>query len=113
MRGGFRLDVNRVGAKVVYEHAHRSRPESCARERTASPSVDGLASTDADPPSACGANVYLTDEVFLYRIAGAVANAAGEMVELEDCYRLDTVSVHMRDLRTRRLRVVTPGPVQA
>ena len=80
-----------------------------ACERAASLSVDGSASTDADPPRAYGADVYLTDGVFLYRVVGAMATAAGEMVELEDCYRLDTVPVHMRELRTRRLRVVTRG----
>ena len=58
-----------------------------------------------------GAGVYLTDEVFLYRILGSVASGGGDMVELEDCYWLDVVHVPVRELRARRLRVVTPAPV--
>jgi hypothetical protein len=74
----------------------------------------------ADRPVPAGAlaeridepSVYLTDEVFLYRVVGLAANGVGQMVELEDCYRLDVVRVPVRDLRARRLRVVTPAPVQ-
>ena len=57
-------------------------------------------------------SVYLTDEVFLYRVVGLAANGVGQMVELEDCYRLDVVRVPVRDLRARRLRAVTPAPVE-
>ena len=57
------------------------------------------------------AGVYLTNEVFLYRVVGVVAGAADEMVELEDCYLLDVVRVPTRELRERRLRVVTPAAV--
>ncbi len=53
--------------------------------------------------------VYLTDEVFLYRVVGMVASGVGEVVELEDCYWLDVVHVQVRDLRARQLRVVTPA----
>jgi hypothetical protein len=59
-----------------------------------------------------GAGVYLTDEVFLYRVVGLAASGLAETVELEDCYRLDVVQVPVRDLRARRLRVVTPAPVE-
>lgn len=59
-----------------------------------------------------GAGVYLTDEVFLYRVLGLVPSLAGEMVELEDCYWLDVVHVPVRELRARRLRVVMPAPVE-
>lgn len=55
------------------------------------------------------AGVYLTDEVFLYRVVGRVAGELDQLVELEDCYRLDVVQVPIRDLRARRLRVVTPA----
>jgi hypothetical protein len=48
--------------------------------------------------------VYLTDEIFLYRVVRVVDG----LVEVEDCYRLDVVRVPVRDLRRRRLRVVTP-----
>lgn len=58
------------------------------------------------------AGVYLTDEIFLYRLVGSLANAVDEVVELEDCYGLDVVSVPVSHLRSRRLRVVTPGAVQ-
>jgi hypothetical protein len=50
--------------------------------------------------------VYLTDGVFLYRIAGLVSG--GEMIELED-YGLDVVTARLRDVAARRLRVVTPA----
>jgi hypothetical protein len=48
--------------------------------------------------------VYLTDEVFLYR----VVRVADGVVEVEDCYRLDVVQVPIGDFQRRRLRVVTP-----
>ncbi len=54
------------------------------------------------------ADLYLTDEVFLYRIVGTIGTDAAEVVELEDCYWLDVVRVPMSDLRSRRLRVVIP-----
>ena len=50
--------------------------------------------------------VYLTDEVFLYRVVGSVASGGDQVVELEDCYGLDVVRVFLRDLRARGLRVV-------
>jgi hypothetical protein len=53
------------------------------------------------------AGVYLTDEVFLYRVVGSVASGVDEVVELEDCYGLDVVRVPVSELRSRRLRVVT------
>jgi hypothetical protein len=59
------------------------------------------------------AGAYLTDEVFLFRVARIVGSGVREMVELEDCYWLDVVRVPLRDLRARRLRVVTPAHVEA
>jgi hypothetical protein len=53
--------------------------------------------------------VYLTNEVFLYRVVSRVVTAAGEMVDVEDCYRLDVVRVAASDLASRHLRVVTPS----
>ena len=53
--------------------------------------------------------VYLTNGSFLYRVVGVVANGTGAVVELEDCYGLDIVRVPARELRARRLRLVTPG----
>lgn len=66
----------------------------------------------AEPPSrqapvAGGSGVYLTDDVFLYRVVGFVAGPV-QTVELEDCYRLDVVRVSLAELRLRRLRVVAP-----
>jgi hypothetical protein len=52
--------------------------------------------------------MYLTDEVFLYRVVDVLATGAGEMAELEDCYWLDIVRVPVSDVLARRLRVVTP-----
>lgn len=56
--------------------------------------------------------VYLTDGVFLYRVVRVVAGAAGEMVELEDCFLLDIVRVPLGEVRARRLRVITPAGVR-
>ena len=53
--------------------------------------------------------VYLTNEVFLYRVVDRVLTAAGEMVDVEDCYRLDVVRVPAGDLAARPLRAVTPS----
>ena len=80
------------------------------------PALDGAnASTTADPAPAgavagcvVGAGEYLTNEAFLYRVAGLDGSGTDEMVELEDCYGLDVVRVPSRALRARRLRVVTP-----
>jgi hypothetical protein len=51
------------------------------------------------------AGVYLTDEVFLYRVVGEPV----DVVELEDCYGLDIVRVPADELDARRLRIVTPA----
>ena len=68
----------------------------------------------ADAPSAAAIDtpgVYLTDEVFLYRVVGLVASGVERVVELEDCYGLDVVRVPVRALRRRGLRVVAAaGP---
>jgi len=53
--------------------------------------------------------VYLTDEVFLYRVTAVLTAGVDEIVELEDCYRLDVVEVPISDVRSRRLRVVIPS----
>jgi hypothetical protein len=53
--------------------------------------------------------VYLTDEVFLYRVAGVAPGEGEEMVELEDCYQLDLLRVPLTALRARRFRVVIPA----
>lgn len=56
-----------------------------------------------------GAGIYLTDEVFLYRVVRVVAGAAGEMVDLEDCFLLDIVRVPLGEVRARGLRMITPA----
>ena len=77
--------------------------------------ADTRRTTDDSAPSASpvtkrrAASVYLTDEVFLYRIVRVVAGAAGEMVDFEDCFLLDIVRIPLADVRARRLRVVTPA----
>ena len=57
--------------------------------------------------------MYLTNEVFLYRVVGLSARHQGYVVELEDCHLLDVVRVPVRELRGRRLRLVTPTPIDA
>jgi hypothetical protein len=54
-------------------------------------------------------DAYLTNGVFLYRVIRLAPAGANDFVELEDCYALDVVRVTMKDLRERRLRVVTPS----
>jgi hypothetical protein len=60
-----------------------------------------------------GAGVYLTDEVFLFRVVGYVASELGDVVELEDCYWLDVVRVPVDVLRRRGLRFVAPAPPES
>ena len=60
-----------------------------------------------------GGDTYLTDEVFLYRVVGVLKRGTDEIVEIEDCYRLDVVPVSSTELRARRLRVVTPPTANA
>ncbi len=71
--------------------------------------IDGPAPAGAISGQTARAGAYLTDEVFLYRVVGPVASVVDELVELEDCYSLDVVRVPLKDLRARRLRVVTPA----
>jgi hypothetical protein len=52
--------------------------------------------------------MYLTDEIFLYRIVDLLLTEAGGVADLEDCYGLDIVRVPLRTLQARGLRVVTP-----
>ena len=58
-------------------------------------------------------DLYLTDEAFLYRVAGLITRGTDAIVEIEDCYWLDVVEVPIGDFRARRLRVVTPSNVHA
>jgi len=62
----------------------------------------------AAAPPVNQAGVYLTDGIFLYRVDHVLMTGAGEMADIEDCYRLGVVRVLVNDLRARRLRVVTP-----
>jgi hypothetical protein len=72
---------------------------------------DGLVPSCAIDGHTDRGGMYVTDGVFLYRVAGRVRSDAGEMVELEDCYGLDVVTASEEDLRARRLRVVTPTSI--
>ena len=60
--------------------------------------------------SACLAErvMYLTDEIFLYRVVDRLVTEAGEVADLEDCYWLDVVRVPAHELQERGLRVVRP-----
>ncbi len=55
------------------------------------------------------AGLYVTDDVFLFRVVGVVDTDAGEMVELEDCWGLDVVQVPINASRLLGLRVVLPA----
>ena len=69
------------------------------------PDFSAVRAGNAGDASAAG--VYVTNEIFLYRVVGIAASDMGEMVELEDCYSLDVVRVPIRHFHSRRLRVVT------
>ena len=71
------------------------------------PATHDRRTEDSAPSAAVAGTIgsYLTNEVFLYRV---VAIDADDLVEIEDCYGLDVVHVPLSDLRSRRLRVVTP-----
>ena len=69
-----------------------------ARNRTDAESPDlprGAASHNDEP------GVYLTDETFLYRIAGII-RGPDATVDLEDCYFLDVVRVPLSELHAHR-----------
>ena len=78
-----------------------SNDQTCATER--------FAPAGKVAPHADQVGVYLTDEVFLYRVVDVPATGAGEVADLEDCYWLDVVRVPMSDVLARRLRVVKPA----
>jgi hypothetical protein len=86
-------------------------------EMPASQRAQSAPGTDSPPAQRVAdridrAGVYLTNEVFLYRVVRLVVTAVGEMVELEDCFGLDVVRVPLAELRSRRLRVVRPARVR-
>jgi len=53
--------------------------------------------------------VYLTNGIFLYRVAGLLADVEDGLIELEDCYLLDVVHVPITELVQRCMRLVTPA----
>jgi len=59
-----------------------------------------------------GDGLYLTNDVFLYRVVRMLASDDGAMVVLEDCYSLDAVRVSIREVHARRLRVVRAPTVR-
>lgn len=73
------------------------RPDTCRPADRPAPSAGAAGQAD----------LYLTDEIFLYRVVRVVAGAAGEMVDLEDCFLLDVVRVPLAAVRARGLRVIT------
>ena len=75
--------------------------------------ADVRAPSSAAAKHVCRVGAYLTDGVFLYRLVDVLATQAGEMAEVEDCYGLDIVTVPVRALLERQLRVVAPAPYAA
>ncbi|MGO9960209.1 MAG: hypothetical protein ACLP50_30260 [Solirubrobacteraceae bacterium] len=76
------------------------------------PTMEGRVFVGASAGRVDGVDLYLTNGVFLYRVVGVTGSGMGEMVALEDCYRLDVVLVPIADVRARRLRVVTPAAAE-
>jgi hypothetical protein len=93
-----RLDASRQCSQVVMLRNPDTRQ-----------ATDRRAAVDAAAAHMDEVGVYLTDEVFLYRIVDVVVTGAGEMADIEDCFWLDVVRVPMGDVLARRLRVVTPS----
>jgi hypothetical protein len=54
-------------------------------------------------------DLYLTNEVFLYRVTGPLEDEDDRLVDVEECYSLDVVRVPVREILKRGLRVVTPA----
>jgi hypothetical protein len=90
---------------LVPDEADRSALRRADDHRT----PDGPAAAGAVTGQVNGAGLYLTDEVFLYRVTGFVAGEGDGMVELEDCYGLDVVRIPLAGLRAQRLRIVIPA----
>jgi hypothetical protein len=106
------LDAARQNAKLdLNDPRCREAEMSTLDAADARPRADRSAPA-GNASSIDGIGVYLTDEVFLYRVVDFVAGPGDGMVELEDCYWLDVVSVPMTALRARRLRAVMPAPVE-
>ena len=59
-----------------------------------------------------GDGLYLTNDVFLYRVVRIVPSDGGPVVVLEDCYSLDAVRVSIREVHDRGLRVVSTPPLR-
>ena len=76
-------------------------------------SGDPVQSVCRSPAGPLESGVYLTDGVFLYRVVHSGAAGDHDLVELEDCHRLDVVRVAASDVRQRQLRVVTPDRLSA
>ena len=52
---------------------------------------------------------YLTNGIDLYRLLGAITLGPSSMVGLENCRSLEVSLIAVDDLRSRRLRPVTPA----
>lgn len=66
----------------------------------------------AVPDDPLRAGLYLTNEIFLYRVVGIATSETGRMLEVEDCFSLDIARVPIDEFRARRLRVVTAAPIK-
>ena len=71
--------------------------------------MPGLIQAAPDMNGSPAIGVYLTNGIFLYRVAGVLADVEDGLVELEDCYRLDVVHVPITELVQRCMRLVTPA----
>ena len=72
----------------------------------------GGAAVQSGPPTD-EPGMYLTDEVFLYRVVGLVATEAGGDGRTRGLPRLDVVHVPVSDVSTRCFRVVTAAPADS
>jgi hypothetical protein len=95
--------------RVRLDAALLTGPDAMLTTADSSLAADARPAANTSVTLADQVGLFLTDEVFLYRVCDLVVTGAGEMVDLEDCYALDVVRVPMNDLRARELRVVNPA----
>ena len=80
-----------------------------SRRPAAPPTTAPLTPVVPDPERPSRPDRYLTDGVELYRLLGAVAGGACELVGLENCRSLEIVLVPVAEFRDR-WRTVSWGP---
>lgn len=96
--GKLLMGLARQAVKVRADDSRRDCRDADATPRRSPTPCNNQTQPGATAGYRGGTGVYLTDEVFLYRVVGSVQD---DVVELEDCYGLDVVTVSVQALRAR------------